>query len=121
MENVNSKTVMQPQNSPGGNWRNWMRVNVRQYTMIIALLLVWSIFTVLTKGIFISTRNLSNLFLQSATVAIVACTMVLVMVAGHIDLSVGSAVGFTGAVVATLITKARRVATTAPVKPTADP
>ena len=106
MENVNSKTVMQPQNSPGGDWRNWMRVNVRQYTMIIALLLVWSIFTVLTKRIFISPRNLSNLFLQSATIAIVACTMVLVMVAGNIDLSVGSAVGFTGAVVATLITKA---------------
>jgi D-xylose transport system permease protein len=106
MENVNSKTVMQPQNSPGGNWRNWMRVNIRQYTMIIALLLVWSIFTVLTKGIFIMPRNLSNLFLQSATVAIIACTMVLVMVAGNIDLSAGSAVGFTGAVVATLITKA---------------
>jgi D-xylose transport system permease protein len=106
MENVNSKTVAQPQNSPGGNWRSRLRINVRQYTMIIALLLVWSIFTVLTKGIFISTRNLSNLFLQSATVAVIACTMVLVMVAGHIDLSAGSAVGFTGAVVATLITKA---------------
>jgi D-xylose transport system permease protein len=106
MENVNAKVVEQPQNSSGGNWRSRLRINVRQYTMIIALLLVWSIFTLLTKGIFISTRNLSNLFLQSATVAVIACTMVLVMVAGHIDLSAGSAVGFTGAVVATLITKA---------------
>lgn len=77
-----------------------MRVNVRQYTMIIALLLVWSIF--------ISTRNLSTLFLQSATVAIIARTMVLAMIAGNIDLSVGSAIGFTGAVVATFITKAGR-------------
>jgi len=106
MENANLKTVVQPQNSMGGSWRSRLRINVRQYTMIIALLLVWSIFTLLTKGIFISTRNLSNLFLQSATVAVIACTMVLVMVAGHIDLSAGSAVGFTGAVVATLITKA---------------
>jgi D-xylose transport system permease protein len=106
MENVNSTTVMQPQNVPGGNGRSRMRINVRQYTMIIALLLVWTIFTLLTKGIFVSTRNLSNLFVQSATVAIIACTMVLVMVAGHIDLSAGAAVGFTGAVVATLITKA---------------
>ena len=40
MENVNAKTVVQPQNSPGGNWRSRMRINVRQYTMIIALLLV---------------------------------------------------------------------------------
>lgn len=79
--------------------------NVRQYTMVIALLAIWAIFEVLTKGIFITPRNLSNLFLQSATTAIVACGMVLVMVAGHIDLSVGSFVGFTGAIAAVLMAK----------------
>ncbi len=72
--------------------------------MVIALLLVWGIFTIFTGAKFIEPRNLSNLFLQSATVAIIAVGMVWVMVAGHIDLSVGSLMGFCGAIVAVLIT-----------------
>jgi D-xylose transport system permease protein len=106
MENGKSQAAVLPQKVSGNDWRGWMRVNLRQYTMVIALLLVWSIFTVLTKGIFITPRNLSTLFLQSATVAIVACTMVLVVVAGHIDLSAGAALGFMGAMAAVLMVKA---------------
>lgn len=83
-----------------------IRGNMRQYTMILALLVIWAFFTVVTGGIFISSRNLSNLFLQCAATAIAACGMVLVMVAGHIDLSVGSFVGLTGAICATLMVKA---------------
>lgn len=79
--------------------------NIRQYTMGIALLTIWLIFTILTDGIFITSRNLSNLFLQSCTIAILASGMVLVMVAGHIDLSVGSIAGFLGAVAAVLMVK----------------
>lgn len=79
--------------------------NLRQYTMGIALLAIWLIFTLLTDGIFITSRNLSNLFLQSCTIAILASGMVLVMVAGHIDLSVGSIAGFLGAVAAVLMVK----------------
>lgn len=79
--------------------------NMRQYTMILALLAIWAFFTIVTGGIFISSRNLSNLFLQCAATAIAACGMVLVMVAGHIDLSVGSFVGLTGAICATLMVK----------------
>jgi len=77
--------------------------NIRQYTMVIALLSIWLIFTALTKGIFITPRNLSNLFLQSASVAILATGMVLIIVAGHINLGVGRVVGFTGAVAAYLM------------------
>lgn len=80
--------------------------NIRQYTMVIALLAIWVIFTVLTDDhVFLTTRNLSNLFLQACTIAILATGMVLVMVAGHIDLSVGSVAGFLGAVSAVLMVK----------------
>lgn len=79
--------------------------NIRQYTMFIALLFIGLIFTFLTHGIFISSRNLSNLMLQTATTAILACGMVLVIVGGHIDLSAGSVVAFTGAVAAILQVK----------------
>lgn len=82
-----------------------LKGNMRQYTMILALLVIWAFFTIVTDGIFISSRNLSNLFLQCAATAIAACGMVLVMVAGHIDLSVGSFVGLTGAVAAQLMVK----------------
>lgn len=79
--------------------------NIRQFTMVIALLSIWAILTILTKGTFISFRNLSNLFLQSATIAILAVGMVLIIVVGHIDLSVGANVGLLGAIAGVLMTK----------------
>jgi len=82
-----------------------IKENIRQSTMIIALLAIWLIFTFLTNFIFISPRNLSNLFLQSNTIAILACGMTLVLVAGHLDLSVGSVAGFIGAIAAVLQVK----------------
>jgi len=78
---------------------NSIRNNIRQYTMILALIGIWIIFAILTGSVFLNTRNLSNLFMQSATVAIVGMGMVLVIVSGNIDLSVGSVVGITGAVI----------------------
>lgn len=74
------------------------RDNIRQYTMFLALLVIWLSFAWFTDGIFLSARNLSNLFVQTATTAILAIGMVLVIVAGHIDLSVGSTMGFCGAI-----------------------
>ncbi|MCL1854376.1 MAG: sugar ABC transporter permease [Clostridia bacterium] len=82
-----------------------MRSNMRQYTMIAALLLIWIIFTFLTQGVFLTPRNLSNLFLQMVTIGILTGGMLLVMVAGHIDLSVGAVCGTLGAVVAYLMSK----------------
>ena len=75
--------------------------NIRQYMMIIALLGIWGIFYAITEnGLFISSRNLSNLFLQSATIAVIACGVVLILVTMNIDLSIGSVVGFLGAIAA---------------------
>ncbi|MCL4516433.1 MAG: sugar ABC transporter permease [Firmicutes bacterium] len=78
------------------------RLDVRSYTMIIALVAIWVTFSILTDGSFLSARNLSMLARQMSITGILAVGMVLVIVAGHIDLSVGSVAGFTGAVAAIL-------------------
>jgi D-xylose transport system permease protein len=79
--------------------------NTKQYTMLIAVVAIWAIFSFLTERVFLTPRNLSNLFVQTVTTAILAIGMVLVIVAGHIDLSVGSVLGFTGAVCAIAMVK----------------
>jgi D-xylose transport system permease protein len=89
-----------PRETFGMALANVIRNNMRQYTMIAALLAIWIIFSVLTGGLFILPRNLSNLFLQMCTIGLLTGGMLLVMVAGHIDLSVGSVCGSLGAVAA---------------------
>lgn len=79
-----------------------IRANLKTYTMILALLIIWGLFALLTKGIFLNPRNLSNLFRQMTIVSFLAMGMVLVIVTGNIDLSVGSATGFVSAVIAYL-------------------
>lgn len=79
--------------------------NIRQYTMFLVLIAIGIMFSMLTDGTFFSSRNISNLFLQSSAVAIVAIAVSLVLVAGHLDLSIGSSVALAGAVSATLMVK----------------
>lgn len=79
-----------------------LHTNIRQYTMFIALIGIMAIFTVLSDS-FLTPRNLSTLFLQTSHIAVLACGVVLVIVAGHIDLSIGAVVGLTGAIVALLM------------------
>ncbi|WP_134701262.1 sugar ABC transporter permease [Ammoniphilus sp. YIM 78166] len=77
------------------------KMDVRAYTMVAAVVLIW-IFFGLMHDTFLTARNLSNLFTQMSVTAILAIGMVLVIVAGHIDLSVGSLVGLTGGVASIL-------------------
>ena len=77
-------------------------VDTRMLAMVGALLTIWIMFGLLTGGIFLTPRNLYNLAVQSTVVGILATGMVLVIVARHIDLSVGSVLGFTGMVIAFL-------------------
>jgi len=70
--------------------------------MIIALLVIWVTLNIMTDGIFFTARNMYNLAVQSSVVGIMATGMVLVIVSRHIDLSVGSLLGFTGMVIAYL-------------------
>src|SRR5690625_7229108 len=64
--------------------------NAQAYTLIIALVLIAILFATLTGGEFLSSRNLSNLFTQMAVISVLAIGMTFVIVAAHIDLSVGS-------------------------------
>ena len=74
--------------------------NVRSYGMYIALVVIFAIFTILTNGLFISSRNISNLLNQAGYIAVLAVGMTLVIVIRHIDLSVGFLSGFLGAIAA---------------------
>ncbi|MDK2900546.1 MAG: putative multiple sugar transport system permease protein [Thermosipho sp. (in: thermotogales)] len=80
-----------------------LKKNVREYGMYIALGIIMLIFTVLTDGLFFSSRNISNLFNQMGYIAVLAVGMTLVIVIRHIDLSVGSMAGFLGALAAGLL------------------
>jgi putative multiple sugar transport system permease protein len=77
-----------------------LKQNIREYGMFIALFVIMAIFTITTKGIFISPRNISNLINQTGYIAVLTVGMTMVIVIRHIDLSVGSLAGFLGAVVA---------------------
>jgi D-xylose transport system permease protein len=68
--------------------------------MVIALVVIWILFSILTNGVFFEPRNLSNLVRQTSLIAILAIGMVPVIVTGNIDLSIGSVVGFISIIVA---------------------
>ncbi len=74
--------------------------NFRQYGMMIALGALILLFEVLTNGLFLQPRNVTSLLIQNGYVLILAIGMVMVIIAGHIDLSVGSVCAFVGATVA---------------------
>ncbi len=77
-------------------------IDSRMLAMVIALLSIWVTLNIMTDGIFFTARNMYNLAVQSSVVGIMATGMVLVIVCRHIDLSVGSLLGFTGMVIAYL-------------------
>ncbi|MFF4709862.1 multiple monosaccharide ABC transporter permease [Streptomyces eurythermus] len=79
-----------------------LRRNMRQYGMLIALGLIVVLFAIWTDGDLLLPRNVSNLVLQNSYILILAIGMMLVIIAGHIDLSVGSITAFTGAFAAVL-------------------
>ncbi|OOM73945.1 sugar ABC transporter permease [Clostridium sp. BL-8] len=71
-------------------------------TILIATVAIWLLFTVLTGGNFLSTRNLSNLIRQMSITGVLAIGMVFVIILGEIDLSVGSTLGLLGGIAAIL-------------------
>ncbi|MFB9947780.1 sugar ABC transporter permease [Rhizobium puerariae] len=77
-------------------------IDTRMLGMVGALLIIWVGFHILTGGLFLTPRNLWNLSVQTASVAVMATGMVLVIVTRNIDLSVGSILGFTGMIMGVL-------------------
>ncbi|WP_186119918.1 sugar ABC transporter permease [Burkholderia gladioli] len=68
--------------------------------LLVAVAAIWLLFSILTHGAFITPRNLSNLLRQMSITGMLACGMVFVIIAGEIDLSVGSLLGLLGGVAA---------------------
>ncbi|PYY39073.1 multiple monosaccharide ABC transporter permease [Curtobacterium sp. MCPF17_046] len=74
--------------------------SIGQYGMVIALIAILIFFSFTTNGLILQPTNVINLFLQYSYILILALGMVMVIIAGHIDLSVGSVAAFTGIIVA---------------------
>ena len=82
---------------------SFLKEHLRDYGMLLSLIVIMGFFTYMTDGTLMQPLNLTNLILQNSYVVIMALGMLMVIVAGHIDLSVGSVVGFIGALAAVLI------------------
>src|SRR5215813_6095281 len=89
--------------------RHWhtdfIKYNLRNYGMLLSLFAIMLFFQVVTDGTLLQPLNLTNLVLQNSYIVIMALGMLLVIVTGHIDLSVGSVAGFVGAVAAVLMVR----------------
>ncbi|MFZ3582405.1 multiple monosaccharide ABC transporter permease [Loktanella sp. DJP18] len=82
---------------------SFLRGHMREYGILFALIAIMAFFQVATGGILLKPVNLTNLILQNSYIIIMAIGMLLIIVAGHIDLSVGSVMGFIGALAAVMI------------------
>ncbi len=79
--------------------------SLRAYTMLGALAVIWLFFHWQTGYVFLQSRNLSNLMLQTSVTGIIAIGMLLVIISGNIDLSVGSLLALAGGIAAIFLTK----------------
>lgn len=97
MSDITPDQVITTGSSPLAGLSKVLRENIRQYGMLVALIAIMIFFQVMTDGILMKPVNLTNLILQNSYIVIMAIGMLLLIVAGHIDLSVGSIVAFVGA------------------------
>ena len=94
-------TVAPPAKQMGAG--GFLKNNLREYGLLISLVAIMAFFQFTTNGTLFQPLNLTNLILQNSYIIVMALGMLLVIVAGHIDLSVGSVSGFVGAVAAVLM------------------
>jgi putative multiple sugar transport system permease protein len=99
---MTDKTVSLPEER---RHAGFIKNNLRSYGMLLSLLAIMLFFQVVTDGTLLQPVNLTNLVLQNSYIVIMALGMLLVIVTGHIDLSVGSVAGFIGAVAAVLMVR----------------
>src|SRR5262245_2502291 len=83
--------------------RTLLTRNMRQSGIYVAFVAIVALFAILTNGVLLSPINITNIVLQYSYILVLAIGMVIVIIAGHIDLSVGSVVALTGAVSAVLV------------------
>ncbi len=94
-------THLETKKPAGGT--GFLKSNLREYGLLISLVAIMVFFQMKTDGTLFQPLNLTNLILQNSYIIVMALGMLLVIVAGHIDLSVGSVCGFIGAVAAVLM------------------
>ncbi|WP_315782027.1 MULTISPECIES: multiple monosaccharide ABC transporter permease [unclassified Bradyrhizobium] len=99
---MTDKTVSLPEEKPH---TGFLKNNLRSYGMLMSLFVIMLFFQIMTDGTLLQPLNLTNLVLQNSYIVIMALGMLLVIVTGHIDLSVGSVAGFVGAVAAVLMVR----------------
>jgi len=78
--------------------RTLIKNNIRNYSMVLMLALIMIVFAFLTGGINLNSRNFSNIFIQNSYILILAVGMIMVIIIGNIDLSVGRVLAFVGAI-----------------------
>ncbi|MHA7971140.1 multiple monosaccharide ABC transporter permease [Rhizobium sp. CAU 1783] len=84
---------------------DYLRKNIREYGLLLALVVIMLFFQYMTDGVLFKPVNITNLVLQNSFIVIMALGMLLIIVAGHIDLSVGSIVAFIGGISAIMLVK----------------
>lgn len=89
--------------APARGAAHFLKQHLREYGMLLSLVAITAFFQYVTDGTLLQPLNLTNLVLQNSYIVIMALGMLMVIVAGHIDLSVGSVCGFIGALAAVLI------------------
>ena len=86
-----------------GEIKSLLSVNIRRFGMIIALFSIIVLFQILTNGILLTPLNITNIIMQNSYIIILAIGMMLVIITGEIDLSIGSIAAFIGAVAGVLL------------------
>ncbi len=99
---MSDKTVALPE---ARKHEGFLKANLREYGMLLSLFAIMLFFEFVTDGTLLRPLNLTNLVLQNSYIVIMALGMLLVIVTGHIDLSVGSVAGFVGAIAAVLMVR----------------
>jgi putative multiple sugar transport system permease protein len=92
-----------PTGSGSGPARPRFEINLRASGIYLAFAAIVVLFDILTHGLLLTPENVSNLIVQNSYILILAIGMILVIIAGHIDLSAGSVVAVTGAIAAVLM------------------
>mgnify|MGYP002717093752 CR=1 FL=1 len=102
---MSTETAIAPPGGDAGSLKIFVKKHLREYGMLLSLIAIMIFFEIMTNGTLLKPLNLTNLILQNSYIVIMALGMLLVIVSGHIDLSVGSVAGFVGAVAAVLMVK----------------
>ena len=103
MSSIAPAGTTEPAAPPGSGPARRFDVNLRASGIYLAFAAIVVIFDIMTHGLLLTPENVSNLIVQNSYILVLAIGMILVIIAGHIDLSAGSVVAVTGAIAAVLM------------------